>query len=85
MGPPKQDQFYKNHVAGTEKEATSSVKQQQPMLGRSKEQNLKAERPKPFLPPKVIYKQMGPVFPEAAILSPPPTVNYLLLLQYFLK
>ena len=53
------------------KEATSSAKQPRPMLGRSKERSLKPDQPI-VLQPKVIYKQTGPVFPEAAVLSPPP-------------
>ena len=53
------------------KEATSSAKQTRAMLERSKERSLKLERPT-VLPPKVIYKRTGPVFPEAGVLSPPP-------------
>ena len=37
------------------KETMSSAKQPRPMLGRSKEQNLKLEQPT-VLPPEVIYK-----------------------------
>ena len=44
------------------------------MLDRSKERSLKLARPA-VLSPKVIYKQMGPVFPEAAVLSPPPAYD----------
>ena len=53
-----------------QKKETSSAKQPRPMLDGSKERSLKLERPI-VLPPKVI-KRTGLVFPEAAILSPPP-------------
>ena len=54
-----------------EKETTSSAKQPRPMLDRSKERSLKLEPPTVFSP-KVIYKRTAPVFPEPAVLSPPP-------------
>ena len=65
-----------NSAAGTmvqeqKNETTSSVWQTQPMLDRSKERSLKLERPT-VLPPKVICKRTGLLFPEAAVLSPPP-------------
>ena len=52
------------------KETTPSAKQPRSVLDRSKERSVKLERPT-VLPPKVIYKRTGPVFPEAAVLSPP--------------
>ena len=52
------------------KETTSSAKQPRQMLDRSKKRSLKLEGPT-ILPPKVIYKRTGSVFPEAAVLSPP--------------
>ena len=53
-----------------QKETTSSAKQLRPMLDRSKERGLKPDRPT-VLPPKIICKRTGPVFPESAVLSPP--------------
>ena len=52
------------------KETTPSAKQPRSVLDRSKERSVKLERPT-VLPPKVIYKRTGPVFPEAAVLSRP--------------
>ena len=49
---------------------TFSGKQPRPMLNRLKERSLKPDRPTVLLP-KVNYKRTGPVFPEAAVLSPP--------------
>ena len=68
------------------KETRTSAKQPQPMLDRSKEQSLKPDRPI-VLPPKTIYKQTGPVFPEATVLSPPPANDkeYLLCAKAILR
>ena len=60
-----------------QKKETSSANEPRPMLDRSKERSLLPDR-QTVLPPKAIYKQTVLVFPEAALLSPPPANDRIL-------
>ena len=59
--------------------ASSSVQRTLPTFDRTKERSLKVDRPT-VLSPKIIYKRTGPIFPEAAVLTPPDNNEEYLLL-----